>query len=138
MALTLSDGAANFALNSGWGTMFDTNGRLSIYTGTAPSVNAAASGTLLVTVTLPADAYTTATARSMTLNDPASVNAVATGTAGYFVLHNSTETALTSAATAADKRVFGTVGTSGADLNLSTVSITSGGPVDLSGGTISY
>jgi hypothetical protein len=136
MALSLSDGAANFALNSGYGTMFDTNGRIAIYSGSSPGANAAATGTLLATVTLPADAFTTASSRSMTLNDPASVNAVATGTAGYFIMYNSTETAPGSVTTSSDKRIHGTVGTSGADLNLSSTSLTSGGPVDITGGTL--
>ncbi len=140
MALTFSDGAANFVLNSGWGTMLDTNGRLAIYTGTAPAVGAAATGTLLATVTLAADAFTTATARSMTLTDPAAVTAVATGTAGYFIGYLSTETALTSVAASTDKRLFGTITATGGggDLTLSSTSIVSGGSVDITGGTISY
>lgn len=105
-------------------------GTIKIYTGTQPALDGAVTGTLLVTLTFSATAFATAVASGGTVTATANAitgaNAVATGTAGYCVLENSSSTVVAS----------GTVGTSGADLNLSSLSITSGTPISCSAFTI--
>lgn len=105
-----------------------TPGTIKVYTGTAPaSPDSAATGTLLVTFTLGNPAFGAAASKSAALNAVASSTAVATGTAGYFRAANAAGTAM----------FDGTVGTSGAELNLNTTSITSGGTVSITSGTAS-
>lgn len=111
-------------------------GFLEIYTGAQPTdANTAVSGTLLVTLTLNATAFGAATAAgspgsrivTATAGAIGSGTAVATGTAGYFVLYASNGTTVVA---------MGSVGTAGADLNLSSTSIVSGGTVSVSAFTI--
>jgi hypothetical protein len=96
-------------------------GTLRIYDGTPPA-NAGASlsgNTLLAQLNLDATAFGAASSGVATANTITSATAAATGTATFFRL-------LTSGGAS---RVQGTVGTSGAELNLSSVSIVSGGNV---------
>jgi hypothetical protein len=111
-----------------------TPASLKIYTGTQPALDGSLTGTLLATLTFASsgNAFGTSTAASGTVTATANAitsgTAVATGTAGYFALvSESGATILT-----------GTVGTSGADLNLSTLSITSGATVSCSSFTITH
>lgn len=110
-------------LNAGAGP-----GTIKIYTGSQPaSAGDAATGTLLATVTLADPAFGAAVSGAATLTDPASVNAVASGTAGWF-----------RAADSDGNTVFdGSITAPGGagDLTLSNTAITSGGPVDLTGGS---
>lgn len=103
------------------------SGFIKVYSGTQPAVNGSVSGTLLVTLTFSATAFPTATASSGTVtataNTITSGTAVATGTAGYCVLVKSDGTTVVA---------NGTVGTSAANLNLASLSITSGGLVSCS------
>lgn len=111
-------------------------GTLNIYTGTQPTdANTAISGqTLLVTLTFSATAFgggvasgsagskvVTATANAIT-----SGTAVATGTAAWFRI-------LTSSSAVC---IDGSVGTSGADLNLSSTAVSTGAVVSVSSFTI--
>jgi hypothetical protein len=98
---------------------------LRIYDGTPPTnADTALSGnTLLAELAMSADAFAAASGGTKTANAITSdASANATGTASFFRL-------VTSGGTA---KVQGTVGTSGADLNLNSVSITSGGTVAVS------
>ena len=101
------------------------NGRLRIYGGTPPAdANAALSGnTLLADLTLGATAFGAAANGVATANAITSdSSADATGTATFFRVMESDLTAV----------VFqGTVGVSGAELNLSSVSVIAGGPVSV-------
>ena len=101
-------------------------GTLSIYSGGQPSLDGGLSGTLLVTLTFSGTAFASATATGGTVTATANsiTNGTAgnTGTAGYFALVSS------GSATVAT----GSVGTSGADLNLSTLVIVSGAVVSCS------
>lgn len=101
------------------------NGRLRIYGGTPPAdANAALSGnTLLADLTLGATAFGAAANGVATANAITSdSSADATGTATFFRVLESDLTAV----------VFqGTVGVSGAELNLSSVSVIAGGPVSV-------
>lgn len=95
-------------------------GTIKIYSGTQPALNAAVTGTLLVTLTFSGTAFATATASggvvTATANTITSGTAVATATAGYFVLEDSS----------AAVKISGTVGVSGADLNMTSLSIVAG------------
>lgn len=102
-------------------------GRIEIRSGARPAINAAVTGTLLATFTLSDPAFGAASANGTRARAAASglsiddVSADATGTAGYGVALDSD-----------DNVIFtGTVGTSGEDFNLSTLSIVSGQVVRL-------
>jgi hypothetical protein len=102
------------------------NGRLRIYSGTVPAdANAALSGnTLLADLPFGATAFGAAASGVATANAiTTDSSADATGTATFFRVLESDLTTV----------VFqGTVGTSGAELNLSSVSVIAGGPVSVS------
>src|SRR5262245_35334928 len=97
-------------------------GTIQIRSGAQPAnANAAATGTLLVTLTFSATAFGAASTSGVaTANAIGSANAVASGTAAWFRAFKSDGTTA----------VFdGSVGTSAADLVLSSTAITSGGNV---------
>jgi len=102
------------------------SGTLKIYTGSQPALDGSLTGTLLVTLTFSATAFPTAVASGGNVNATASSitagTAGNTGTAGYFAL-------LTSGSATV---MTGSVGTSGADLNLNSTSISSGASVSCS------
>lgn len=117
--------AAVDKLDVGTGT---TGGTIKFYTGSQPATPAtAASGTLLATVILPNPAFGSASAGVATMGDPASVNAAATGTAGW------ARFADRDGAVCFDGDVTVTGG--GGVVTLSSTSLTSGAPVDVTGGT---
>lgn len=103
-------------------------GYAEIRTGSQPATPAtAATGTLLATVTLADPALGAATAGVAALTDPASVNGVADGTAGWVRFFDSDANAVL------DGEVTLTAGTG--LLRLSSLSVTTGNPVDITGGT---
>ncbi len=108
------------------------SGFLNIYTGSQPALNGSITGTLLASLTFSGTAFPSATAGAGTVTATAnaitSAIAAATGTAGYHALLKSD--ASTVVAT-------GSVGTSGADLNLSTLAIQAGQTVSCSSYAIS-
>jgi hypothetical protein len=102
-----------------------------VRTGSQPaSANDAATGTLLVTITLNDPAFGAASSGVATLDvDPAlTATAVATGTAGWFRMLDST------GATVMDGAVTATGG--GGDLTLASTSIASGTEVSITSGTV--
>lgn len=104
-------------------------GTIQIRSGTRPtSASDSATGTLLVTVTLADPAFGSASSGVATINNPAAVLAVATGTATWFRMLDSAST------TVCDGNVTATGG--GGDLTLITTSITASMSVDITGGTI--
>lgn len=111
----------NGILNSQAGISFDS-GTLEIRSGAAPGPDAAATGTVLATITLPADAFAAASAgaaaKSGTWED---TSADAGGTAAHFRIIQSGDT--NGATGSTDERIEGTVSTSGADLNLDSTTI---------------
>jgi hypothetical protein len=129
MGLRLSPGARNAALDAITALLNAGGaGTLEIRTGTQPTDPAtAATGTLLATLALSATAFAAASGQSSSLNTVTSATAAATGTAGWFRLKNNAGTGV----------IDGTVGTSGAELNLTSVSIVSGGSVSVTSGSIS-
>ena len=106
-------------------------GSLKIYTGSQPALNGAITGTLLASLPMSATAFGTPTASAGTVTATAnaitSATAGNTGTAGYFAILKSDGTTVV---------LTGSVGTSGADLNLSSLSISSGATVSCSSFTI--
>jgi len=100
-------------------TALCNSGFLEIWSGTQPALNGALTGTKLAKLSLSATAFATATASAGTVT--ATANAITasagltSGTAGYFALMKSDDSTIVAT---------GSVGTSGADLNLSSLSIT--------------
>ena len=137
MTIKLSTGMRNAMLSSaGFGEIF-ANGIIEIYSGTQPATaDAAATGTLLGTVTLAGGAFTPGTATNgLTWAAPASgtitkstdlwqFTGLAAATAGWFRLKGN---ALDSNAISTSlPRLDGNIGSSGADMNLSNLSIAVG------------
>jgi hypothetical protein len=119
-------------------TALCNSGFIEVYSGTQPTDANTAIGSqvLLATLDLSATAFGTATASgsagsrvvTAAANSITSGNAVATGTAAWFRCYKSNGTSV----------VFdGSVGTSGADLNLSSTSIVSGEPVSITSFSVS-
>jgi hypothetical protein len=103
-------------------------GYAQIRTGSQPATPATAvSGTLLATVTLADPAFGSPSSGVATLADPASVTGVADGTAGWARFFDSTGAVVFDG----DVTVTGGSGV----LRLSSLSITTGGAVDITGGT---
>jgi hypothetical protein len=114
------------------------HGRLDIYTGSQPAdADSAETGTKLVSITLSSGSFTPGQeANGLLLGNVSSFAlqretgqtwsgvAVATGTAGWFRFYDNA--AVTGASTTA-KRFDGSIATSGAQLNMSNTSITTGG-----------
>lgn len=103
------------------------SGFLELYTGGQPALNGALTGTLLATLTFGGTAFLASSASgavvTATANAITSGTAGNTGTAGYFAVLKSDNSTVVAT---------GSVGTSGADLNLSTLSIVSGSVVSCS------
>lgn len=107
-------------------TAIGASGKVRIYDGTRPATGGTATN-LLAELPLSATAAPAASAAVLTLNAITSdASADATGTATWFRILTSGNTQV----------IDGSVGTSGADLNLNSVSITVGGSVAISSFTI--
>jgi len=107
------------------------SGSIQIRTGTSPGVDSAATGTLLGTLPLSATAFGTWAAGSATANSiTQDASADATGAAGYFRALDSGSGAVI------DGTVTATGG--GGDLELNSVSITSGGTIDITSWVINH
>lgn len=130
MAIRLAD-ATRSALADQITTLVDAGagaGTIKVYTGTLPTDLSTVGSTLLATFTLADPAAAAAAAGVATWDFSPAIDATvaADGTAGWFLVEDST---------GAD--VFGgTVGTSGADMNFSSVAWVTGGTVSLTGGTV--
>lgn len=133
-ALTHTDRLRNLmaaAIQAEWDT---GTGRLAILSGAPVAAGSAQTGTVLGTFTLPSDVFgTPSSSGTMSLNAVSNITASGTGTAGSFCLYNSDETAITSAAVAADNRITGSVATSGGDMTIDNTSIVTGGTLVMSG-----
>lgn len=145
MALRLSTGLRNTMLadNSLQDAM--ANGVLYIYSGTQPTdPDAAASGTLLLKITLASGAFAHGTSTNgLNLGTPSAGTipkataevwsgvAVATGTASYYRFCANGADSEPSDADTTRKSVDGAISTSGAQLNMSSTAITSGATTTL-------
>jgi hypothetical protein len=126
-ALKYSNGTRH-AQNEGLITFAGSGAIINIYQGTAPT-NAntgITTQTLLVSCVL-AGAFGTDTNGTLTLGTVNNGTAVATGTAGFFRIFKSDGTTVV---------MDGSVGVTGADLNLDTTTINITQTVNISGGTI--
>lgn len=124
MAFTYSTGLKNQILSSitktGAGGNFDS-GILEIRTGAAPGPDAAATGTVLATITLPASPFGTVAAGAVGLAGTwQDTSADATGTAAHFRLR---ETGDANGSSSTARRIEGTVGVGSGDLQLVTTSL---------------
>jgi hypothetical protein len=109
-------------------TQVGNAGFLEIYTGAAPAnCGTATSGTKLVSMPLGTPFAPGASAGVLTPTLPTTENATNTGTAGYWRIFKADDSTCV---------LQGSVGTSGADLNLNTLAIVSGGPVQVTSFTI--
>ena len=138
MTVRLSTGLrTNLAGTTGFGATF-ANSVIEIYSGSQPvSADAAVSGTLLAIATLNSGAFAPGVATNgLTFAAAAngvvaksgvwSFNGIAVGTAGWFRLKgNATDAGAISTTL---PRLDGSIATSGADLNLSNISIAVGAP----------
>ena len=111
------------ALLDRFDTEFPAGSILEIRSGAAPGAENAATGTVLSSITTPATPWSAAAAgakaKSGTWSD---ASADATGTAAHYRLKNAADT----------RRIEGTVGLSGADLNLDNLSISVGQVITIS------
>jgi hypothetical protein len=128
MALQLSVSCRNSILDS-LETTIGTSPILKIRSGAAPATCATAdSGTVLAALTLPSDWMAAAASGAKALAGTwTDATADAGGTAAHFRLYASDGTTC---------HAQGTVGTSGADLNLDSVTITAGQAVSITGFTL--
>lgn len=126
MAVRLSTAARNASTN-GVVLLVDAGpaaGTLKIYTGAQPATaDTAETGTLLATVVLTDPAFGASATGTASAGDPPAVNPVATGTAGWFRIEDST------GANVLDGSVTATGG--GGDLQLSNVSLAPGISTDI-------
>jgi hypothetical protein len=105
------------------------SGKLRLYTGAQPaSGDDAASGTLLVEITLPPDAFAAAASGAAAKSGTWSGTASNTGTAGWFRMLNNAGTR------SIDGAVTATGG--GGEIELVSTSITSGQPVEINSFTL--
>jgi hypothetical protein len=126
MALTIA-AASTQVMGAALATDIGAAAIIEIRSGTKPATpETAASGTLLVTITL--SGSFTSTGGVLTAADPASVTPTAAGTAGYFRIKKSGGTAVV------DGTVTATGG--GGDMQLGSTTISTGVPVDLGVPTI--
>lgn len=119
-------GDVNTAINAGAAA-----GTLKVYTGSKPAtVATGVTGTLLATFTLadPAIGSATAGVADWDFDPDPSTTVAADGTAGYFRVADSDGVAV----------MDGTCGTSGADLNFTSVTWVTGGTVNLATGTVTH
>lgn len=135
MALTHSTAVRNLIADAVGGGFDGGTGRLVILTGSAVAAGSAQTGTALATFTLPSDVFAAASSGGAALNSVTSVTAGATGTAASFCFYRTGDTAITSSAGSTDRRITGSVATSGADMTIDNTSIVSGGTVQMSGWT---
>lgn len=139
MALRLTDGLRNHILQTSSVEAALTLGFLMIYSGSQPaSANDAATGVRLATIAvsggavgLTFDAIVTAGTLPKAAAEVWNGTAGATGTAGWFRFHEldtdkSTTEASADAGGSAVKALDGSIAVSGADLNMSNVSVVSG------------
>lgn len=139
----ISTGLANALLGSQSLKDALAGGKICIYSGAAPtSADAAATGTLLCTVTLganPASGITLDTAAAGAITKPAadtwSGSNVANGQASYFRWVTLADDASQSSTA---KRIQGLVSTSGAHLNMTSVNLVQGETTILNAASVSF
>lgn len=109
--------AVNAALDAGGITALLANGLIQVRTGTQPAANAALTGTVCATLTFGETALGAAALGVATANAIANDTNAVGGTAGYVALLKSDATTVVAT---------GSVGTTGANMNLSNLTIAAG------------
>ncbi len=130
MTIRATPAARNAILDTGFDAIFNS-GVLELRTGTQPaSANDAASGTLLWSETLPADAFAASAAGSKAKAGTWEAAAVAAGSAGWYRLKQTADAASTDGT---DERVDGSVTATGGggDLTLDNVVLAVGQSVTI-------
>lgn len=148
MPLRLSTGLVNKLMDTGsFKSVFENTGAggdagflIDVYSGTQPTAaDDASAGTLLVTIsaggagtgcTFEASAGSNAGELEKNAGETWTGTAVATGTAGWFRLRRKADAG--TASSTSEPRVDGAISTSGAQMNLGSLSITTGAPFVLS------
>lgn len=145
MAIKHSLGLKNYALASGIKGAFDSDGRINIYTGSPPSdPDAAATGTLLATLSLAATAFGAASGGVLTAAAIGSdTNVDASGTAGWFRIYKAADdpsgASGTSGTSTAHRRLDGTIAEgSGGDINFDETAFVAGGTAAISSLTLTH
>jgi len=131
MTIKISTGLRDDMLDTGSLKTIFNLGSIKIYSGSAPaSANDAVSGTLLCTITnngggtgITFAASASSGAISKNGSETWKGTNAASGTAGYFRLVGASDDGTSSTT---QPRIQGTIGTAGEDMNLSSVSLTSG------------
>lgn len=136
MAFSYSDTLANDVVGV-IQAQFPAGAILEMYSGAAPALTAAPTGTLLVSITLPTGPWTVAS-RACSLAGTWSASAVATGTLGYFRLKDAAATD-PNAADNTHRRVQGSITATGGggDLTVDNVSVASGQTVTVTAFSVS-
>jgi hypothetical protein len=125
--LNYSNGTRN-AQQDGLITYAGTGAIISLYTGTQPAdANTALSGNTKLVDLVIASGFGTDSSGTLTLGTVSNGTAVATGTATFFRITKSDGTTVV---------MDGSVDTSGADLNITSTSISTGQTVSITSGTI--
>lgn len=144
MAIKHSVGAKNQALANGIKGVFNTDGRINIYTGSPPAnADAAATGTLLGTLALSSTSFGTASGGVLTAAAITSdTNADASGTAGWFRIYKNADDPSVSTGNSGTAtthpRIDGTCGTSGTDMVFDNNVIVAGGTIACSALTYTH
>lgn len=124
MAIKIGTSARNAACNGTTGLL--NTGTVEIRTGVRPAdPQTTATGTVLVTLTLPAAAFATAATGVATANAITGVAAAGSGTASWFRAYSSTAVAI----------IDGDVAVSASDMNIQNVSINAGQTVTITSWT---
>ena len=131
MAITHTTAVRNLIADAVGGAFDGGTGRVAILTGAPVAAGSAQSGSVLATFTLPSDAFAAASGGAAALNAVSNVAASAGGTAGSFCIYRTGDTAISSAAGASDRRLTGSVATSGGDMAIDNATIVNGGTLSL-------
>lgn len=132
MALKYSTGARNGILDGGLNALFN-GGAVDFYTGSPPAdADAAPTGTLLATVSVPADAFGAAANGAISKAGTWTGSVAETGTAGWFRIRTASDAGGTSSTLA---RIDGTVGV---DLTLDNASLVETGSLTLGTVTLTF
>ena len=138
MAIKISTGLSNAildaAFNAGSQGLFNS-GILEGRNGTRPtSANDAPVGTVIFSMTLPADAFANASARAIAIAGTwQDASADATGTPTWFRIRQAADAGTTNTT---DERIDGDIGQGSGDLSLDSTSITAGQQITVTSGSL--
>jgi hypothetical protein len=132
MTLRASTALRTKIIDTGINDAFDTDGRINFYSGAQPaSADAASTGTLLATVTLPADVWAAAVTGTATGNAITDVSVATSGTVGWFRIYKNADSP--SSAVATLRRLDGAVTATGGggDMTFDVIAWLAGGTIHI-------